>query len=32
MCDFKLFQIINVITENELGLLEDVFISVEDEE
>ena len=29
MCDFKLFQMINVITENQMGLLEDVFISVE---
>ena len=29
MCDFKLFQMINVITENYMGLLEDVFISVE---
>lgn len=29
MCNFKLFQMINVITENYMGLLEDVFISVE---
>lgn len=29
MHEFNLFQMINVITENHMGLLEDVFISVE---
>lgn len=29
MHEFNLFQMINVITENRMGLLEDVFISVE---
>lgn len=29
MDEFKLFQMINVITENHMGLLEDVFICVE---
>ena len=29
MHEFNLFQMINVITENHMGLLEDVFICVE---
>lgn len=29
MHEFNLFQMINVITKNRMGLLEDVFISVE---